>query len=167
MNRPTSSFRDLIDMPAGGRKPAEAEPTAIEEMAADDSQPPPKKSDPLPKPGEPYRACARFLSRLGGDQRMIHFVKSNFDCEGFAYSDLRRVRWIASDDPGSGPVLVLVFVEAEVTEVRISGRNLDDIHYWISEGSMPWVWEQPKGFPTRDAAATVITDIRLTPIREK
>ena len=49
------------------------------------------------------------------------------------------VSWLPTADAGGGPVLVLRFVEAAVTEVRITGRNLEDLHYWISEGCMPWI----------------------------
>ena len=68
------------------------------------------------------------------DQRLIHFVDKDCWCEGFAYSDLRRVRWALPVGEGSGPALELRFVEAVITDVRIEGRNLEDIHYWISEG---------------------------------
>jgi hypothetical protein len=165
LNRPKSSIRDLIDQQQAGRVPV-AEPPETPIAAPADHVPPPKKSDPLPKPGEAYRACAQHLSRLGTDQRMLHFVRRNFDVESFSYADLRRIRWIAADDPGSGPEMVMVFVEAEITEVRVSGRHLDDIHYWISEGLMPWVWEHPQGFHTKDQQATVITGIKFTQ-REK
>ena len=60
------------------------------------------------------------------------------------------------------PVIELRFVEAVVTEVRIEGRNLEDIHYWISEGVMPWIWEQPKGFKPREDGVPVITGITMT-----
>ena len=124
-------------------------------------QPPPKKSDPLPRPGDKYRAHARFLNRLSADQRLIHFVLKDFTSEGFAYADLRRLRVLPAADPGQGPVLLLRFVEAEITDVRIEGRNLEDIHYWIGEGAMPWVWEQPDGFRLGDDKAAVITRITI------
>jgi hypothetical protein len=161
MHRPKSSIRDVLDLPHGGRLPVAGVPEVAEPPPAE-HQPPPKKSDPLPKPGEAYRACAGYLSRLNTDQRMIHFVDRHFNIEGFSYSDLRRLRLIASDDPGGGLELVLVFVEAEITEVRVCGRHLDDIHYWISEGLMPWLWEAPKDFHTKDQQATVITKITVT-----
>ena len=129
-----------------------------------DYSPPPKTSDPLPKPGDPYRACARFLNRLSGDSRLIHFVKADFTCEGFAYSDLRRLRWLPASNPGSGPVLVLRFMEAEITDVRVEGNKLDDVHYYISEGTMPWVWEQPPGFKVRDTTAPVIARITISKV---
>jgi hypothetical protein len=129
------------------------------EAVPEDYQPPPKKSDPLPRPGDQYRAHARFLNRLHGDQRLIHFVDQHCWCEGFCYSDLRRVRWLPPASEGSGPLLELRFVESVVTDVRIEGRNLEDIHHWISEQVMPWVREQPAGFKTRDDKMVVITDI--------
>jgi hypothetical protein len=164
MNRPTGSIRDLIANPTGrpaAAPPEPPRPVAAAEVMEAEAQPPPKKSDPLPKPGDAYRAHARFLNRLSSDARMIHFVRKDFSCEGYAYDDLRRIRWVPPAEPGGGPVLVLRFVEAVITEVRITGRNLDDLHYWISEGTMPWAWEQPEGFRTRDATVTVITGITI------
>jgi hypothetical protein len=162
MNRPTGSIRDLIAHPSGKpATPPEPPPAAVAGPVTPEAeyQPPPKKSDPLPMPGDAYRPHARFLNRLSTDPKLIHFVRKDFSREGFSYADLRRVRWLPASEPGGGPVLVLRFVEAVITEVRITGRNLDDLHYWISEGSMPWVWEQPDGFRTRDDTATVITGI--------
>jgi hypothetical protein len=115
----------------------------------------------LPKPGDRYVACARFLTRLHTEQRLIHFVDHQCRCERLAYSDLRRVRWLPPASEGGGPVLELRFVESVVTDVRIEGRNLEDIHHWISEGTMPWVWEKPSGFKTRDDKAVVITRIEV------
>jgi hypothetical protein len=131
------------------------------ETKAADYQAPPKISDPLPQPGDAYRPHARFLNRLSTDQRLIHFVDKDCFCEGLCYSDLRRVRWQRGADPGGGPVLMLRFVEAMIVEVRIEGRNLKDIHHWISEGCMPWIWEQPSGFKSKDDHAVVVTRIEI------
>jgi hypothetical protein len=130
-----------------------------------DTAPPPKKSDPLPKPGDPYQAHARFLNRLPSEPRLIHFVRGDFAYEGFCYSDLRRLRWLPAAAPGQGPVLLLRFIEAVTTDVALEGRRIEDVHYWISEGVMSWVWEKPPGFEVRDDAATVIT--RITIIQAK
>jgi hypothetical protein len=133
------------------------------DVDADDSQAPAKKADPLPKPGDPYRANARFLNRLQTPQPFLKIVMANGDIEGFSYGDLRRVRLVKGEKPGDGPVLILRFVEAVVTEVQMEGRNLDDIHYYISQHTMPWIWERPKGFHTDDDdATTVIVSITLT-----
>jgi hypothetical protein len=160
------SITDILNMPVE-RPSSDAAVTPqradVPEKPEDDDDSPAKKSDPLPKPGDAYRAHARFLNRLAIDPRMIHFVDGNCFSEGFSYADLRRVRWI-DGGAGGGPVLVLRFVEAVVVEVRIEGRNLDVIHHWISEGRMPWVWVQPKGFKTSDDKAVVITLLTITEI---
>ena len=62
-------------------------------------------------------------------------------------SDMRRVFFLCR------------FVEAVITDVVIEGRNLEDVHHWVSEGAMPWLWEQPAGFKTRDDHAVVVTRI--------
>ena len=166
MNRPTGSIRDLIANPTGRPAPPPEPPRPVVEPEAPEAeyQPPPKKSDPLPRPGDAYRAHARFLNRLVSDPKLIHFVAKDYTCAGYSYADLRRVNWLPAGEPGGGPVLVLRFVEAVITEVRLTGRNLDDLHYWISEGCMPWVWERPDGFRSRDDAATVITGIAFNEV---
>lgn len=165
MNRPRPRIDDFLPSPgepaeaddvfSGLRPGLETGPGEPEE----EFQPPPKKSDPLPKPGDPYRACARFLNRLNTEQRLIHFVDKDCWAEAFAYSNLRRVRWVQGDDPADGPVLVLRFIETAITDVYVEGRNVEDIHHWISESVMPWIWEQPKGFKTRNDSAVVVTRI--------
>lgn len=79
---------------AGRGHAAQPEPEEVREPEEQDYSPPPKKSDPLPRPGDAYRACARFLNRLSSPQRLIHFVDKECWAEGYAYSDLRRCRWV-------------------------------------------------------------------------
>ncbi len=162
LKRPAFVKRNLMELVsnvAPAEAPAEPVPLPPPAYNEPEFQPPQKKSDPLPRPGEGYRPHARFMNRLGSDQRMIHFVHGDFVCDGFTYHDLRRVRMERGHQPGQSPVLVLRFIEAVVTEVTIAGRNLDELHHYISEGSMPWVWEQPKGFKPVGDLATVITGI--------
>jgi hypothetical protein len=132
----------------------------LEASAARD-QTPAKKSDPLPQPGDPYRAHARFLNRLAADTLMIFFVLKDFSYEGFRYSDLRRLRWLPTSKPGQGPSLLLRFCEAEITDVQIEGMHLLDIQHWIGQGVMPWVWEKPPGFNVQESNAAVITRIAI------
>jgi hypothetical protein len=174
MNRPNPGLKEILNLGKKHPSPAEiGEDTqpheadqagdpppgtdTAHEAGEPDHRPPAKKSDPLPKPGDAYRACARFLNGLSVEQRFLHFVTKDFVSEGFAYSDLRRLRWVPGTDPGSGPAIELRFVESVTTDVRIEGRNLDDIHYRVAEGTMPWVCEQPRGFKTKDDNAVVIT----------
>ena len=164
--RPAYAKRSLMELVAGAAPPPNgaAVPGAVEEEA--EFSPPPKKSDPLPKPGDRYRPHARFLNRMSSEQKLIHFIHGDFVCDGFSYHDLRRVRLLPPKEPGQGPLLVLRFIEAVVMEVTIGGRNLDDLHYYISEHTMPWVWEQPRGFKTADDRATVITGINFEEIEK-
>jgi hypothetical protein len=170
MSQKPASIRDLIGNPTGRPQtapPPEPTPPAampVPDFAFEESQAPPKKADPLPRPGDVYRAHARFLNNLSVEPRLIHFVRRDMSSVGFSYSDLRRVSRMMSAEPGGGPLLVLRFVEAVVTEVGISGCNLDDMHQAISDGHMPWVWEQPAGFKTRNDAMTVITRIEIKEI---
>src|SRR4051795_10724145 len=85
-----SEIGEARPVPGSFREPEPAAPSPVKDP---DYQPPHKKSDPLPRPGDAYRACARFLNRLSVEQKLLHFVTRNFACEGYAYSDLRRLRW--------------------------------------------------------------------------
>jgi hypothetical protein len=158
MQRRPASMRDLLGLPTGQVGDTEGN--------SPDYAPPAKKSDPLPKPGDPYRACAQFLNRLATEQRLIHFVDRHCFSKGFSYHDLRSIDWRDSDDPGSGPVLVLRFIAAAITEVEIHGRNLDDIRYYIGEGLMPWVWEQPERLKNKELNVVVIDRILFTEIKK-
>jgi hypothetical protein len=148
-----SSIEEIINRQRQTRDP-EPEPVEPPQTLA-------KKSDPLPRRGDPYRAHARFLGQLNLQPRLIHFVLGDFVREGFAYGDLRRLRHLPSPDPGQGPVILMRFVEAEITDVLIEGRLLDDVYHWIGECAMPWLWEQPPGFKTADEGAAVITRITI------
>ena len=159
LKRPAFVKRNLMELISNAPVEVPADPVSLPASDEPEFQPPPKKSDPIPKPGDRYRPHAQFMNRLGGDERLIHFIHGDFTCDGFTNHDLRRVRLERSSQPGQSPVLVLRFIEAVVTEVTIDGRNLDDLHYYISEGLMPWVWEQPKGFKPASDLATVITSI--------
>jgi hypothetical protein len=158
---------DLLGLPLGkpDATPREAAAPAavpVPPRPEPEYSPPPKKSDPLPSPGDAYRACAAYLNRLAAGERLIHFVDKDCFSVGFCYSDLRRIRWAKGDKPGGGPVLWLRFIDAVITDVGINGRNLDDIRYYIGEGTMPWVWQQPDGFKARDDAMAVITGFTFT-----
>ena len=149
--------------------PAAAKPTPVEPgppLAELDYLPPPKKADPLPRPGDAYRACAQYMNRLGTGERMLDIVDKDCYSEGFSYSDLRRVSWRKAKTPGSGPLLVLRFIEASVIEVLISGRNLEDIRHYLREGMLPWIWEQPTGYKARHDQMPVITGIEFHELEE-
>jgi hypothetical protein len=183
LNRPKTGFADRLNpLPSPGEigdgerphgrgphrghgqepQPESAPPPPEPESSSEaERQPPQKKSDPLPRPGDAYRAQARFLNQLSSDPRLIHFVDKDCWSVGFAYSDLRRVEWRKPVVEGGGPVLVLRFMESVITDVAVEGRNLEEIHHWVSEGRMPWLWEQPAGFKTRDDHAVVITRFSL------
>ena len=159
LKRPAYAKRSLIELVGGVKPPPNAGAAANNDDA--DFEPPPKKSDPLPRPGDPYSAHARFQNRLASEQKFIHFIHGTHLCDGFSYHDLRRIKLVPNPLPGQGPMIVLRFIGAVIMEVTISGRNLHDLHYYISEGTMPWVWEQPDGFKATSDHATVITGINF------
>lgn len=113
---------------------------------------------PLPQPGDPYKAHARPDNKA---LLMLRFLLRDASVEGFAYSDLRRTRMQPGNDPGSGPVLVLRFVEAAVTEVRIEGRHLDVLADMLSYHRVAWLRELPPGKMHHEKNAAVITLITV------
>lgn len=118
-----------------------------------------EKLSPLPHPGDPYQAHSR------ADRKplpTLRFVLRDGSFEGFAYGDMRRFRMMPSADPGSGPVIVLVFVEEERTEVRIEGRNLDKLFDLIGYHKISWVRELPPKLGFIDANEAVVTRITIT-----
>jgi hypothetical protein len=162
LRRPAYAKRSLMELVTNSAPPvppaAAAVPLVVPEEP--DYSPPPKKSDPLPKPGDRYRPYARFVNRVSEEQKYIHFIHGDFIRIGFAYHDLRRITLVDGDRPGVGRSLVLRFTEAVVTDVTLTGGEiLDDLEYYISEWWMPWVWEQPKGFKPSGGLAMAITSI--------
>ncbi|APW64318.1 hypothetical protein [Paludisphaera borealis] len=149
--RPRTSPGDLAESYTPSASPA-ASALGIDQMEQS------IYAEPLPRLGEDYRAHAKPLSRhrLGVDPKMLHFVDRLGWSEGYAFSDLRRVSWKPGGKPGDGPVLVLRFVEAVVTDIVVEGRNLEAVHTLVSEASIPWLWEQPEGiFMTKDSDVVI------------
>src|SRR5487761_2116449 len=83
-----------------------------------------EKADPLPRPGDDYRANARHGNK---PEMTLHFVTRDFAYEGFSYADFERVRLVPGDKPGSGPVLILRFNGSEITDVMVEGRHLHSL----------------------------------------
>lgn len=120
-----------------------------------------ERSDPLPRPGEPYRMHARHGNK---PEMTLHFVLKDFSYEGFSYADIERVRLVPGDKPGSGPVLIVRFSGSEVTEVRIEGRHLHSLYHWIGLHGVSWLWEHPGPADFMDEALPVIKKITFQPV---
>jgi hypothetical protein len=163
MPRPkTPSLLDQLLNPLStpdNKASASAAPATVPELPA---QAPPKKSDPRPKPGDPYRAHALLLNRLAERELSISFVAKDCTPFGLEYSLLERVRFVRSLKAGTGLDLLLRFGGTEPLEVRIIGRNLQLVYDYIGNHTMPWVWERPDGRYAEHDAATVITAIIIT-----
>lgn len=114
---------------------------------------------PLPQPGDPYKAYARPDNKA---LLMLRFLLRDGVVEGFCYADLRHTRMQPGDDPGGGPVLVLRFVEAVMTEVRIEGRHLDTLADLVAYHRIAWLRELPPGKMHHEKNAAVITKITIT-----
>jgi hypothetical protein len=154
--RPRSTLLDL--KPVAVRKP---EPDAPGGLAPDL----PAMDDlvPLPQPGDAYKAYARPENK---SLLMVRFLLRDASVEGFAYSDLRHTRMGPGDDPGGGPVLVLRFVEAVITEVRIEGRHLDVLADLLAYHRVAWLRELPPGKMSHEKNVAVITRITIAALED-
>ena len=117
---------------------------------------PTDKSDPLPKPGDPYKVAGRHGNK---PDLTIHFVLKDYSYEGFSYGDFERVRLLPAEKPGGGPVLIVRFNGSVVTEAVIEGRHLNSLYHWIGLHRLPWVWEHPSPAQFSDEKAAVISRI--------
>jgi hypothetical protein len=125
------------------------------------SSPVAERADPLPRPGDPYKA---YANRMPHPQMTLFFVSRDYLPDGFSYASLERVRMVASDKAGGGPpLLVMQFSGSIVTEVIIEGRHLYPLCNAIGLHSMPWVWEHPS---PRDFAGDDKPLIRKITFRE-
>ncbi len=129
---------------------------AANATAADADAPLLDKTDPLPGPGDAYRAHGRVCNKR---DVTIDFVLKDFTREGFSYADYERVRLAAAATPGGGDVMTVRFHGSTVTDVVIEGRNLDALYHHIGRHRMPWLWEHPSPARFTDANATIITRI--------
>ena len=145
-----SQIQGAIDTVPKPETPAEVVPDA----ALPDSD----KVDPLPRPGDRYKAAGRHGNK---PDLTIHFVMKDYSYEGFSYADLERVRLVPSEKPGGSPVLVLRFNGSVITEVKIEGRHLHGLYHWIGLHRLPWVWEHPSPADFADRDGTLIS--RITP----
>jgi hypothetical protein len=154
------SILDMIGPPAAPPPPPVREPIRPQPdpPVGIPAEPEADLPEPLPKPGDRYQASARTANK---PLLTLFFLLADQSEEGFSYADLRRVRIVAADKPGDGPVLVLKFVEALTTEVRITGRNLKDLPNLIGGHRIAWLREWPPKKDYIDPRATVITGIRI------
>jgi hypothetical protein len=146
--RPGSSILDGL-----GKAKTAREPEPFEDDEKDAGPNGPERSDPLPRPGQPYQAHAR---RAAKPQMTLFFVGKDYLPDGYSYANLERV-WLAdAKKEGSGPVLMLRFYGSVVTEAMIEGRHLESLCNAIGMHLMPWVWEHPSPKDFTDENETVI-----------
>ena len=121
----------------------------------------PDKVDPLPRPGDAYKASGRHGNK---PEVTIHFVTKAYAYEGFSYGDCERVRLLPAETPGGGPVLIVRFSGSVITEAVIEGRHLHSLYHWIGLHRLPWVWEHPSPADFIDENAVVIKKISFRQI---
>lgn len=145
--------------------PREPEPPAPIPVAGFEVERDPEAAEgefePLPRTGDAYKAHSRYTNK---PELMLGLITHAMPLEVFAYSDLRRVRLLPPQTPGGGPVLWLKFVEVEIVEVWIEGRNLLTLIDFLQQHRVRWLRECPKGKEPRDPEVTVITRIVLNTI---
>lgn len=110
--------------------------------------------DPLPQPGDEYRAIGRNGNK---PEPMLCFILQDQSLEIFSYASLTRVRQHHADGKQR---LVLRFVETTVTEVHLDTRGAHDLAPSLRQHRVPWIRELPSG---RDFihAGPVILHIRI------
>ena len=117
--------------------------------------------DFLPEPADPYRAYARPGTRR---YPMLAFAFPDGSITSYRFSDMRRMEYEPADAPDGLDVLDLHFswpwAKAPAT-VRIEGRNLLDLVYFVGEELTGWLRVLPEGQPAKDPAMPVITRITL------
>ncbi len=116
------------------------------------------ETDAIPDIGDAYRAHGRVSNK---PELMLAFITPDNPLEAFAYGDLRRVRVIRAKEAGGGPILLLRFLEAEITDVTIDGRNLLGLADQILRHRIPWLRGLPPHRTIADPMATVITRIDI------
>lgn len=159
------NFADLINgrarpvLPEGAQAQELPAPAGCEAEAAEaNASAGEMEFDPLPKAGDAYKAHARVSNK---PELMLGLLLTSVPLDAFAYGDLRRVRLLEPQVPGGGPVLCLRFMEAEISDVLIEGRNLLTLTDYLQMHRIRWLRECPKGKEPKDPAAPVITRIEV------
>jgi hypothetical protein len=98
--------------------------------------------DTLPRPGDDYLAHARPGNKT---EPMLCFIRSDQSLEILSYGHLARVRLLPCPAQGGGQSLLLRFVEAVVTEVRLEGRGLRTLPDYLRQHRIAWIRELPGG----------------------
>lgn len=153
VERLAAQRRQAPMVPAGVPPAAETLPVA----AAGEGE---EEADAIPDIGDPYRAHGRLANK---PELMLGFIGQGVPLDAFAYADLRRVRVLPPLTAGEGLRLVLRFVEAEVTQVELYGRNLLTLADHLRRHRVPWIRELPAGRTISDPVAVVITRMVIGP----
>jgi hypothetical protein len=118
--------------------------------------------DPLPKPGDPYKAHARAANKPL--LSLLFVQKDGVSVRGFSYGNLDTIDRLPGDKPGSGPVLVLRFTGLTPTEVRLSGRNLATLFVYLSQHRVAWLRELQADRDFSDDAVAVVSGMSINPL---
>lgn len=156
--KPRSTILDQLAREKSAREsePASAPGTGNGGGGDDGGLDGPERTDPLPRPGMPYVAHARRVSK---PQMTLSFVGKDYLPDGYAYANMERVWMEQPEKEGSKPVLKARFYGSVVTEVTIEGRHLHTLYDAIAMHLMPWVWEHPSPRDFADENETVIRKI--------
>ena len=164
-DRPTFNVLEAVGRLAARQHPHPPEGPTAESLFQIEPPPSPadmaeEAGDPIPDVGDPYRVHGRVGNK---PELMLGLVLRGVPLEVFSYADLRRIRVLGPKAPGDGPALVLRFVEADLTEVVIEGRNLLVLADHLRRHRIPWLRELPAGRIEDDPLAVVITRITIGP----
>lgn len=118
--------------------------------------------DPLPKPGDPYKAHARVSNK---QLLTLSFVlKDGITVRGFTYGNFDSIDRLPGGTTDGGPVIVLRFAGLAPSEVKIAGRNLNTLYAYLSQHRIVWVREQAVERDYLDESAPVVSSIVITPL---
>jgi hypothetical protein len=121
--------------------------------------------DPLPQPGDPYKAFSRAANQM---LPTLYLLMSDATSEGFAYANLDKCN-LVKDGPGQPPVIVLRFYGVINSEVRIVGRNMALLYNYLGHHRILWIRQLPEDRNFRGlfaAAETVITGITISDVQK-
>lgn len=116
------------------------------------------EAEPLPRPGDPYKAHSRADNKPA---MTLHLLLRDGNTRGFAWGNFDSLDYQAGENPQDGPLLVLRFAGLMAVEVRIFGRNLGQLHAYLAQGRIHWIRELAG--PDFGEQGTVITRLVIQP----
>jgi hypothetical protein len=120
----------------------------------------PNDPDALPEPGDAYQA---FSPPTPHPYLSLALLFPDGSIYGYQLRNLEQYDFAPSQKPSGSDVLNLYFAGSSLTEIRIEGRNLFELCYYLGEQRIRWLRLLADGQDIKDPNAPVITRIVFTP----